>query len=175
MFNSLLQLQKQLSDEKNLCVTHSGDTWSAYFDWFPPASIEQIQNIEKQLSISLPKDYKKFLGEISDGAVLFWDKEYSQWGFKMFNTKEMVAEQQVWRKSLPTTWNSGLIAFGKLFGEANVLAFDLSRPTSDLSSFAVLEGNAYDKFSDWPVLSRSFHEWLDHLITAQGDKYWLWL
>lgn len=173
MFNSLSQLQKQLS-QGELTVTHSGNTWLASFEWFPPANPEQIRIIDYQLSLSLPQDYKKFLGEISNGAVLFRDKEYSQWGFRLFSTTEIVEKQQEWIKSLPSTWNANLVAFGELLGDANVLAFDLTRPTKDFLSYTVLEGNAYDKFSDWAVLSRSFHEWLDHLITAQGDKYWLW-
>jgi hypothetical protein len=173
MFNAISQLRKQII-ENELAVTHSEDRWIASFEWFPPATFEQIQEVEERLSFSLPHDHKKFLSEISNGAVLFHEKEYSQWGFKLFSTLEIVEKQHEWKKSFPVTWKSSIIAFGKLFGEANVLVFDLRRPTKDSLSYMVLEGNAYDKFSDWAILSRSFHEWLDHLVTAQGDKYWLW-
>ena len=34
-------------------------------------------------------------------------------------------------------------------------------------SYAVLETNVHDPIEEWTIASRSFHEWLDHLITAQ--------
>jgi hypothetical protein len=174
IFNTLYQLQKQLADNQ-LTVIHSGISWVTSFEWFPPVSHEEIQKVETQLSCSLPQDYKKFLTDVSNGAILFYDKEYGQWGYKLFNVMEILEKQYEWEKNLPRTWKSGLIAFGELFGEANVLVFDLRRPTNDSLSCMVLEGNAYDELSNWAILSRSFHEWLDHLITAQGDKYWLWV
>ena len=173
MFNTLLLLQKQLV-ENQLAVVHSGRSRMASFEWQPPAGIEQIQAVEQQLSVSLPQDYQKFLGEISNGAVLFHDKEYGQWGFKLFGTTEIVEKRHEWQRSLPTSWESGLVAFGELFGEANALVFDTRQLTKDSLSCRVLESNTHDKFSDWVILSRSFHEWLEHLVIAQGQKFWLW-
>ena len=79
-----------------------------------------------------------------------------------------------WQRSLPTVPWSKFIAFAELFGEANVMVFDLERPFKSGLSFAVLEGNAYDSTEYWLTASRSYHEWLNHLVTAQGDKYWTW-
>ena len=42
------------------------------------------------------------------------------------------------------------------------------------SSFSILLGDTIDRFADWKIVSRSFHEWLDHLIMSQGDYYWDW-
>jgi len=173
MFNTLSIFQKQLVGNQ-LSVLHKNTSWTASFEWFKPANLEQIQEVEQQLSLALPQDYKMFLNEISNGAILFHDKEYGQWGFKLFGTKELVEMQTKWKNSLPIDWNTRLIAYGELFGEANALVFDLRKPTKDSLSCRVLESNAYDEFKDWTVLSRSFHEWLEHLIIAQGNKYWLW-
>jgi hypothetical protein len=173
VFNALLALQKQLV-ENQLMVVQSDNSWMASFEWFTPASRGQINEIEKQLSLSLPQDYRKFLNEISNGAVLFYDKKYGQWGVRLFGTTELVEKQAKWKKSLPVTWASNLFAYGELFGEANALVFDLKRPTKDSMSYMVLETNAHDKFDDWVSMSRSFHEWLEHLVIAQGHKYWLW-
>jgi hypothetical protein len=171
MFTTLFQLQNRLA-QGQLSVTHAGYTFVASFEWFHPAGSEQIQAVEKQLSLNLPSDYNFFLGEISNGAVLYRDVNYSQWGFKLYGTTEIIEKQREWKKSLPFDWNPNLVAFGELFGESNVLVFDLSKLTQGLSNYAVLEGNPYDEFDDWTVISSSFHEWIDHLITAQGAKYW---
>jgi hypothetical protein len=174
MFDALTQLQKQLRANA-LTVVHAGHTWTASFEWSAPARLAEILETEKQLAFPIPDDYRKFLAESSDGALLFVDREFGQWGYRLFGITEMAEKQEAWKKSLPATWDPNLLAFGELLGEANVLVFDMTKPTENASSYTVLEANAYERSKDWPVLSRSFHEWLDHLITAQGDKYWSWL
>lgn len=66
------------------------------------------------------------------------------------------------------------IVFCELYGEANAMIFDLKNPSPDMEGSSVLEADRLDQVRDWVKASRSFHEWLDHLVTAQGDKYWLW-
>ncbi len=54
------------------------------------------------------------------------------------------------------------------------MVFDLGQPTANKESLAIVEASALDPTKYWPTASKSFQEWLDHLITSQGDKYWLW-
>ncbi|MFA5384759.1 MAG: SMI1/KNR4 family protein [Eubacteriales bacterium] len=53
----------------------------AGFEWNTPATNEDIQVFEKENKIILPDGYKEFL-LISNGALLFKDNEYGQWGCK---------------------------------------------------------------------------------------------
>ena len=174
MFEAIVVLRQQLSPDQHLEVVHAGHVWRASFQWSQPTSNSEVLDIQSQLDKPLPEDYKAFLIQIANGAVLFYDIQYGQWGFKLYSTSELLEKQNIWQKSFPRTWRPNFIAFAELFGEANVMVFNLDMPTKDLTGCAAMEGNAYDPVDYWPIASRSFQEWLDHLITAQGDKYWEW-
>jgi hypothetical protein len=174
MFEAISLLRLQLSAGNLLNVRHGAHSWTAKFVWSPPASEEVIEAIETQLRRSLPQDYKAFLINVSDGATLFEDADDGQWGFRLYGTDDIVQKQLLWQRSFSGKWNTQLLAVAELLGEAHVMVFDLAQSMSDASSFAVREGSPIDAVNDWPIASRSFHEWLDHLITAQGDKYWTW-
>ncbi len=105
---------------------------------------------------------------------MYYDEKYGQWGFQIYSIEEIHAKQDVWKKHLGIDLKGNYVAFAEMRGESHVLLFDLNQPSSDKESFAVVEGNPLDDIEDWPRISRSFNEWLDHLITSQGDKYWEW-
>jgi hypothetical protein len=175
MFSAIELLMKRLSDANHLEVIHGAHTWIAGFEWNLPTSKKQVSIAQSNLNKPLPEDFATFLTEVSNGGTLFYDIKYGQWGFRIYSSSEIVEKQRVWQQSLSSIWQSSrFIAFAELFGEANVMLFDIERPNRDEDSFAVIESNAYDPFDHWLVASRSFHEWLDHLITAQGGKYWDW-
>jgi hypothetical protein len=158
-----------LSDENELTI-YEYRPWVAKFEWFLPFNDRK----EVETSVKLPDDYYFFITQISNGAILFYDIEYGQWGFKIYSIEELDERQQFWQLGFPNNmWGNRLIAFAESYGDANVLAFDLDHPTRNGENFAILEG-CIDPFEKWPIVSRSFHEWLDHLVTAQGAKYWNW-
>lgn len=174
MFDEITLLRQRLSVDGRLEVTHAGHLWAASFEWFSPASTEVIEATERKLSKSLPKDYVAFLSHITNGALMFHDFQGSQWGFRIYGTGELLEKQSSWQYSLESDWKPQFVAFAENLGDEYVMLFDLERPTSDTMSCAVLQGSPYDPVDYWPIASRSFHEWLDHLVTAQGDKYWEW-
>ncbi|MCC7361266.1 MAG: SMI1/KNR4 family protein [Anaerolineales bacterium] len=174
MFNEIALLRQRLTQHGTLDVMHASHLWTVTFEWLQPAAKSQVETAEDLIGIALPKDYAEFLTNVSNGATLFKDIKYGQWGFKLYGTDEVVTKQQFWGINFPKTWNTRLLAFAETLGEANVLVLNLDRGSRDSSGCAVLEGNAIDPVSNWPTLSRTFHEWLDHLVTAQGDKYWEW-
>lgn len=174
MFDAINLLKKRLSQDNRLEVAHSSHSWQASFQWFEPASKQQAQGVQETFENQLPKDYVAFLTQISNGAILFHDAQFGQWGFGIYGTEELTEKQAHWQQSIPVDWKSRFIAFCELYGEAHVMVFDLSRPAKDNESYSILEASALDPIQYWPTASRSFNEWLDHLITAQGDKYWLW-
>lgn len=105
---------------------------------------------------------------------MFHDFEYRQWGFKIYGTDELLEKQHLWEHSLEGKWKPHHVAFAENLGDEYVMGFDLKQPTSDGISCAVIQGSPYDPVVYWSIASRSFHEWLDHLVTAQGAKYWEW-
>jgi hypothetical protein len=174
MFAGVSLLRRRLSADGRLEVAHSGNLWTAAFEWFPPTSTDIILETQGQLGKTLPKDYASFLSSVSNGAVMFFDVQYGQWGFKIYGARELLEKQRFWQHSLEGKWKSHFIAFAENFGDEYVMVFDLERPTSDVMSYTVVQGSPYDPVAYWLAASRSFHEWLDHLVTAQGAKYWEW-
>jgi hypothetical protein len=172
--NSIKLLRERTKQNRDFEVVHSDHVWQASFQWTEPATNEKIQEIYKIFGNRIPNDYIKFLSEVSNGATLFYDNEYGQWGYKLFGTEDLAEKQKLWQSSIPIDWESRFVAFCELYGEAHVMSFDLSRFSKNNHSFAVVEATALDSIEDWTLASRSFQEWIDHLITAQGDKYWLW-
>ncbi len=174
MFAGISLLRQRLSADGQCEVAHSGRLWVASFEWFPLATTETIVETQRQLGKSLPKDYVAFVSHITNGAVMFYDVQYGQWGFKIYSTGELLEKQHLWQHSLEGKWKPHFVAFAESYGDEHVLAFDLKRPTSNGISCAVIQGSPYDPVEYWPVASASFNEWLDHLVTAQGAKYWEW-
>ena len=173
MLDTFHLLLTRLSQDNQLDVIHSSHIWKASFQWNKKALTEQVDKVQTWFKNRLPNDYISFLTEISNGAILFYDFQYGQWGYRLFGTEELIERQIRWQKSIPIDWESRYIPFCELYGEAHVMAFDLNRPTLNRESLTVVEANP-DPIQYWPTASRSFQEWIDHLITAQGDKYWLW-
>lgn len=171
MFESVLALRKKLPSDHLLEVAHGDYLWTARFDWHAPLIDLTVSEV---FGKPLPKDYLAFLNQVANGCTLYYDSIYGQWGYQIFGLEELRNKQESWKKSLGDKWRDSFIAFSELYGESHVLLFDLNSPTDASSSFAIREGNPHDIAENWPVVSRSFHEWLDHLITAQGAKYWEW-
>lgn len=175
MFKSLTTLKRRLQGNQQIELVHADYTWTASFRWFEPIKEEIVKEIQTGHGYKqLPLDYIMFCQQISNGAILFYDTQNGQWGYEIYGIDKIAEKQSLWRKSIPKTQEEQFIVFCELFGEANVLVFDRSKPVNDKDSFEILEANAIDPIDYWPIVSRSFHEWLEHLITAQGDKYWLW-
>lgn len=173
-FDGTKLLIERFSQGNQLEVIHSGHLWNASFQWFTPASNKQVQIVQEKFENQLPLDFIDFLTQISNGTTLYYDSQYGQWGFRIYGTEELIEKQEYWQISIPLDWKTQFIAFCELYGEANVMVFDLKRPSMNNDSVAIVEASSLDPIRNWPTVSRSFHEWLDHLITAQGDKYWLW-
>ena len=174
LFDEIALLRKRSTPTNLIQVFHAGYQWDASFEWFLPASVKEVSVAEKDLGISFPKDYVTFLTTVSDGSILFCDAKHGQWGFRIYRLSDLSEKQVFWKSCLEEKWTSSLLAFGECIGDPNALVFDRNRPSKNRDSFAVMETDMYDHPEAWVVMSRSFHEWLDHLVTAQGDKYWLW-
>ena len=169
MFSSIAMLKKRLSPEGKIEVVHDAYSWTARFDWSLP---NKNLSYNEEQNLHLPQDFVTFLKEVADGCVLFYDPD-GQWGYKIYSYEELTSKQSFYKKIFAEKWSENFVAFAELCGEANALFFDLRVPSYDLASYAIRE-TSIDKSENWMIVCRSFHEWLDHLVTAQGGKYWEW-
>jgi len=170
----LIALQQRVAPRNLLEVMHGSYTWTAGFEWREGAKESAILQTQAELGLTIPCDYREFLRQC-DGATLYKDPEFGQWGFVLYGTHELLTQNAMWRRSFQDQWSDTLLAFSENKGESSVLVFDTSRPSVGGQSCVILQATPYEPSEHWRTVSRSFSEWLSHLVTAQGDKYWEWL
>jgi hypothetical protein len=174
IFTSVLALRKVIGDSDVLQIIHPGAVWNASFVWNPPIALSVVKSLELLLEKDLPQDYVIFLTQISDGALLYYDSKYGQWGYRIYCTQEINERQARWKDVFADSWMQSFLAIGKIVDEDHPIIVDNEVRSQDGLGNQLIEGNPLDPLEYWLRMSSSFHEWLDHLITAQGAKFWDW-
>jgi len=52
--------------------------------------------------------------------------------------------------------------------------YDTSQPVDEGNDCRVIDGDSGYLPQEWKAVARSFGDWLDRLVVAQGTKYWRW-
>lgn len=169
---SLNILKSRLSNENTLKVQNENGFYETVgFKWNRSATDMEIEEFEIVNQIRLPKSYKEFL-KISNGAILFKDEKYGQWGCKILglselaNTTEQVAN---WGYEIKESW----LVFATWMGDLDLLLFDINKCTLNESNF-IIDGEQGETVANWKTINGDFSKWLDRLIVSQGSKYWRW-
>ena len=169
---SIVSLKNRLSDDNTLCVQNEkGLVMDAELEWNAPATDFDIIEYEKEKNIELPEQYKTFL-KISNGATLFKDKEYCQWGCKICGLHELDIVNKKARtihEDLPNTW----LVFATWLGDSDMIIFDMNKYNSARKNY-IIDGDECDSIEDYNYINGDFEKWIDRLIVAQGAKYWRW-
>ena len=172
LMKSIVSLKSRISDRGTITVQNEdGFVGEAGFEWRAPANDIQINDYETSRSVSLPYSFKEFL-KISNGAVLFKDTIYGQWGCKILGVDElnnMAVQVKSWGYELKPEW----IVFATWLGDCDMLVFDLSKCNSKNNDY-ILDGEQGEKVDDWDIIKGDFAKWIDRLIVSQGAKYWRW-
>ncbi|EHR8837433.1 SMI1/KNR4 family protein [Shigella flexneri] len=103
--------------------------------------------------------------KISNGADLFKDSQYGQWGIRIFTSDEAIEVTNKQKKERMQEFLSSDFIFGCFFGDCDLLMIDRS-------SGAINVVLPIDKRSEWYMVADSLKEFLDKLLSSQGDKYW---
>lgn len=168
---SVYSLKERLSEEGTLIVQNErGFIMEAEFKWNAPAAEADITAYEREKNITLPGSYKDFL-KLANGAVLFGDKKYGQWGCRIYGTTGLSAineEVRSWLQ-LPDTW----LVFAAWLGDRDLLIFDMDKYASGDKNY-IIDGDECDTEDEFGYIKGGFETWLDRLIVAQGAKYWRW-
>lgn len=169
---SIEALKDRLTNNNTLFVQNeNGFTGEMGFEWREPASDLEIENFEMQHNIILPTDFKNFL-KISNGAILFKDIQYGQWGCKIYGLNEIIdISNQVksWGYELRPEW----IVFATWLGDCDILVFDLNKSGIGTKNY-IIDGEQGEPVENWINTRGTFEDWIDRLIVAQGAKYWRW-
>jgi hypothetical protein len=174
LFSSVLYLKSVLGNKNTLQIIHPDAVWMALFTWNNPIdksiAIQTKELIEKEI----PEDLIEFWTHISDGATLYYDQKYGQWGYKIYSSSEILNQQIRWGKLFRDSWRASYLVIGEIIDEDHPIFSNINEISKDNLSYSMFEGNSLDPIDYWVKMAPSFHEWVDHLITAQGAKFWDW-
>jgi len=170
---ALASLRSKLDTASSLEVIHEdGYISQAYFTFNPPAKAEEIDELKRSLRVPLPKAYEQFLLQYN-GALLYYDKKYGQWGFQLYGTREILEGNKVCWEKFGDEWPHAYLVFAKSRGDTDRLILDTAHFVNERDC-RVIDGDGDDSPPRWTVAARSFGDWLDRLVVAQGAKYWRW-
>jgi len=171
---ALAVLQRKLDSASYLEVIHEGGyCWKAHFTFEAPAVVKDIEVIKGELQLPLPPTYQQFLLSCN-GALLYHDNKYGQWGFRLYGTKNLFTENARWRERYEEDWPPAYLAFAESLGDADLLVLDTAHPVDEDTDCRVIDGDSGYLPREWRGAARSFSDWLDRLVVAQGAKYWRW-
>jgi hypothetical protein len=171
-FAGWLALQERLDDKQCLeVVLARGKTWFSKFQCQRAASEDEISALKSALGVSVSEAYVSFL-RLNNGCRLFVDAEHGQWGYLLYSSDSLVSKRALWRSTYPE-WPDNYLVFGECIGDSDLLVMDVEQQSYDGNDCVVLcFPHAY--FLERETMSSTFITWLDHLIVAQGAKYWQW-
>jgi len=165
-------LMQRLTEGNTLIVQNeNGHLFKAGFEWQAPACENDIQKFEEINGILLPESFKKFL-RISNGAVLYKDIQYGQWGCKLLGLDDLIrvtTETKNRGYKLEEKW----LVFSTWLGDGDTLVFDLEKYNKGEHNY-IIDGDQGYQVDDWDYIEGGFNKWVDRLIVAQGAKYWRW-
>ena len=164
MFEKIIDIRNNTFPHGSLTIK-DGEPLEAFFMWENPM-ISKERYFHLVESNYLPKQYLDFLNTVSNGATLYYDKMYGQWGYKIYGLNECLSKQKLWMENLLQAPDSPYLVFCELYGDNSVLVFDKSSFQTK-----ILETN-YLHSSEWNLVANSLDEWLTELINHDGAKYW---
>lgn len=140
------------------------------FQWNNSITEEEVCEFEKKIGYSLPKSYVEFL-KISDGAILFKDALFGQWGYDLVSIDSIIETTNNIR-NLGYNIPMQTIVIAKSFGDGDFILIDLIKAKNN--DDYLIDGEQGYQYDDWEVIKGKFDKFIDRLIVAQGAKYWRW-
>ncbi|MBE3567158.1 MAG: SMI1/KNR4 family protein [Thermogemmatispora sp.] len=174
-------LRESLDERGRLRLLGGGYRWEAGFRFGEPAREEELEELEARLRLALPGvkvplpwSYREWL-KASNGAVLYRDEEYGQWGYRLFSTAELISKQVEWQATLyDEHWLPSGLVVGELIGGRDTIVLETGDVSEQSGEGIVLYGDCEEKPEEWRAIAHSFGQWLSWLVTAQGAGYWQW-
>jgi hypothetical protein len=110
-----------------------------------------------------PLDLIEFWKE-SDGARLFLDVTYGQWGLSIYSQKEVNKKSKAEKSRRPEDFISSDLIIGQFIGDLDLLL--------RLSDGKIAVVTPMDPRSDWHIVAENFEEFLRQYSTHSGEKFW---
>ena len=163
-FSKLISILKGSKLRK---LDSEGNNIEVEFTLNPPARIDDISSVERDLMIKLPHTYKEFLLKYN-GARIF-DYEGLD-GFIILGTEDIVKANKYVASTFDEDWIDTIIIFAKYIGEGNYLGFG---NFSGENEYYVIDCFQEELPENWGKIAENFDEFLRMIVESQGRKYWL--
>lgn len=164
-------LQKRISEKNDLEIqAESGFLTHGEFKWNIGVSDAAIEEFEKNISYKLPKDYIEFL-KTTNGAILFRDKKYGQWGYNFLEIEKIIDVTKE-KREIGYEIPASCIVIATCFGDGDIILIDLDK--SSKNEKCIIDGDQGYQCDRWRGITKHFEKFIDRLIVAQGAKYWRW-
>jgi hypothetical protein len=145
-------------------VVHEGEDLRLGNTLAPPASASEIGQAWP------PGAYPEAaaLWSATNGAMLFEDVTYGQWGIKLLSAAESAQRTAEERADRPAELRPDDIVIGEFLGDQELLIL----APGESGDRRVLVALPLDKRDEWYGAAPSVADFLDRYYDALGDKYW---
>jgi hypothetical protein len=123
----------------------------------------------EQFPLSISEDVREFW-RTTRSATLFKDQQYGQWGIEMLEPVQALSETSHQLEERPRDFITSDLVLARFFGDSDLVVLACNPEQPEFGSVTI--ALPVDRRADWPVVAKSFGEFLSRLIDAQGDKYW---
>ena len=132
-----------------------------------PASEEDLRAAETEVVI--PESLLAFW-RASNGAMLFEDEEYGQWGLRLYSVSAALARTAEFAVDRSTEYASGDLLIGEFLGDSDLL---IMRCDPSLNSYgSLIVALPLDERAEWDVAADSLEGFLRAYADAHGEKFW---
>jgi len=107
---------------------------------------------------------------VSNGADLFKDDAYGQWGLRIVRPCEVDRITSRERELQSSDMLETDLVIGEFYGDSELLIVDTSGAAE--GKFPVFVKLPMDERSEWPKVGDSFRDFLENYVSAQGEKFW---
>jgi hypothetical protein len=115
----------------------------------------------------IPLELQKFY-TISNGAVLFKDVDFGQWGLKIISYDDLTQFNNYTRSWRGDDIEDTDLIIGEFLGDLDLVLISLA----EYDYGQVIICPEIDKRKDWFFLKINFGEFLQKYFESEGDKFW---
>lgn len=132
-----------------------------------PASEAALQSVSAQAAV--PPQLLAFW-TASNGARLFEDEQYGQWGLRLYSASESLQETSRFAQDRPADVQQGDLVIGEFLGDSDLL---IIRCDPSLESYgSMIVALPLDDRADWDRVSPDFGSFLLIYSNTNGEKFW---
>ncbi len=155
------------------------------FHFEPPATIEEISNLEKVLGWKLPASYVEFL-KLYNGAIFFYDIDGGQDGIYICGTKSFInplakreiADYITNAKILNIMTNNMFLSqispFGGYFGTDDYPGFTLNSMNKNEKQLEYrISGVSLNSIDEPALIANTFESYIHYVLKCVGKRWWL--